>query len=218
VNLDTLSKQAVQAALAKQWYKAVGLNEAILEQDPQNLEALNRLGRAYLSIGDERKARSYFRQALKHDPENPLAKKNLEALKNGEINPPNPSSPRTFVKEPGTTLTATFTSTETALGNPLQPGEGLNLNLKRGQVEIRSQKNRKVLGINQDMAERLFKLSKSGVAFEARFVGAKGTSLTVLVKASRPVFKQAIDYRPFVRSEDFEEEDLEALSETEEED
>ena len=55
----------------------IAVNTAILEQDPDDIVALNRLGRAYEATGSLQDAEATFRRALEVDPENSIAQRRL---------------------------------------------------------------------------------------------------------------------------------------------
>ena len=49
--LNKLSQQSIEAAINGQWQKAVDSNLEVLDKSPENTEALNRLGKAYMELG-----------------------------------------------------------------------------------------------------------------------------------------------------------------------
>lgn len=211
VDTDSLTKQAIKAAVNKQWYKAVGLNDQILKLEPGNLETLNRQGRAYLTIGDKQTAKRYFLKALKVDPENPLAKRNLELLKNRAAKDLGEGIPsQIFIKEPGRTLTVNFATKNLRLLKKFSPGDRLKLTINKKEIQVQDEKGN-ILAVNTELSPKLVRLA-SRVKIEALLVGVHKEATTVLLKASAPVFKQEIDYRPFVRPTDFEEESPEGDS------
>ena len=59
---------------------AIAVNAAILEHDPDDGVALNRLGRAYEAIGDIAKAKQTFEHAVEVDPANTIAVGRLRDL------------------------------------------------------------------------------------------------------------------------------------------
>src|SRR3989338_4300800 len=79
--MQATSENAIQAALRGKWTEAVDLNAAILRENPNELEALNRLARAYAELGEIAKADSTYRKVLVLDKYNPIAIKNLKRLK-----------------------------------------------------------------------------------------------------------------------------------------
>ena len=77
VRTRAIADQAVQAALEADWAKAIELNTKILEQNADDLEARNRLGRALLETGKLEEARAAYAAVLKVEPNNPIALRNV---------------------------------------------------------------------------------------------------------------------------------------------
>lgn len=75
-----LVKEAVSLALQGRWREAIAVNKAIIESFPTDVDAFNRLGRAYMELGEYSQAREAYRHALKLDPYNRIAQKNLSRL------------------------------------------------------------------------------------------------------------------------------------------
>jgi hypothetical protein len=74
---------ALEYSIASDWKHAAEENQAILDAEPGNTEAANRLGKAYTELGKPRKAEEAYQQTLEHDPNNAIARKNLERLAAG---------------------------------------------------------------------------------------------------------------------------------------
>ena len=62
------------------WKEAAAVNRSILEVFPHDVEALNRLGRAYLELGEYQEAEAAYRRTTEIDPYNAIAVKNLQRL------------------------------------------------------------------------------------------------------------------------------------------
>ena len=75
-----LKTQAVQTALQGDWQAAVILNQMLLEEDPHDIDSLNRLAFAKTSLGEIKEAKSIYQQVLTIDANNPIALKNLARL------------------------------------------------------------------------------------------------------------------------------------------
>lgn len=75
-----LEEQAVQMALAGHWDRAAQLNRRLLERYPDNVDALNRLGKALMELDQYEKAQAAYSRALELDPHNRIARRNLERL------------------------------------------------------------------------------------------------------------------------------------------
>ncbi len=74
------SRQAIGLAMQGRWREAVAANKVILENFPRDVDAHNRLGRAYMELGEFRQARGAYRRSVELDPFNAIAKKNLQRL------------------------------------------------------------------------------------------------------------------------------------------
>jgi tetratricopeptide (TPR) repeat protein len=75
-----LSKEAIDLALQGRWEEAEAVNKDIIEKFPTDVEAYNRLGRAFTELGDFDQAKQAYFKALNLDPENAIAKKNVARL------------------------------------------------------------------------------------------------------------------------------------------
>ena len=74
------SHRAVNLAMECRWEEAAAVNEELLDLTPNDVEASNRLGRAYLEMGDCARARLAFERTLQYAPRNTIAQKNLDRL------------------------------------------------------------------------------------------------------------------------------------------
>ena len=71
---------AIAHALARRWDLAAQENRTLLEEDPKDVEAANRLGKALTELGDTPGAIEAYELALKIDSTNAIARKNLQRL------------------------------------------------------------------------------------------------------------------------------------------
>ena len=76
----SLKDQAIQNALAGEWQKAVAINKSLLKEDPQDIDALNRLAFAFSILGKTKDAKTAYQKVLKIDSLNPLALRNLKRI------------------------------------------------------------------------------------------------------------------------------------------
>ena len=74
------TKQAITLAMQGRWREAVAINRDIVEDFPSDIDAYNRLGRAYMEMGEYSSAKEAYSRALKLDHYNAIAKKNLRRL------------------------------------------------------------------------------------------------------------------------------------------
>ncbi len=78
----TQTDAAIASALAQDWGKAVKANRAVLQITPKNIEALNRLAKALLELGEPEEARGVVDTALGLDPANTIARRHHDRLEN----------------------------------------------------------------------------------------------------------------------------------------
>jgi tetratricopeptide (TPR) repeat protein len=74
------SQEAISLAMQSRWQEAVTVNQNIIELFPTDIDAYNRLGRAFMELGELAKAKEAYSKGLKLDPNNAIAQKNLQRL------------------------------------------------------------------------------------------------------------------------------------------
>ena len=71
------SKKAISLALNGEWAEAAELNRTILKKSPDDVEAMNRLGKSLMELGQYAEAKAVLARVLQLAPYNSIAKKNL---------------------------------------------------------------------------------------------------------------------------------------------
>jgi tetratricopeptide (TPR) repeat protein len=104
-----LAQGAIAAAIAGNWKSAIQLNTHILELRPDDIDALNRLARAYCEMSQLPEAISVCKKVLLLDPLNPIANKSLRRFEElessgfSQLTPCVTAHPSVFVEEAGKT-------------------------------------------------------------------------------------------------------------------
>lgn len=187
-----LHQLAIQAALSSRWEEALELNQQIIGEDPKNVDALNRAGRAYFELGQLAQSKKFFESSLKYDPYNQIAAKFLKRIatfkKSGLKRPcSNHTIVPTdlFIKEPGKTkLVSLLKVAEPQKLSLLSCGATVNLVAKSHCVNVTDQ-NGEYLGIlPDDIAHRLVKLMKGGNKYQAFVKSVKPNALAILIRES----------------------------------
>lgn len=75
-----LAEQAINLAMSGEWHEAVEVNTRLVEEFDPDVEAWNRLGKAYAQLGRIADARAAYESALKLDPNNTIAQRNRQRL------------------------------------------------------------------------------------------------------------------------------------------
>ncbi|MCL5257059.1 MAG: tetratricopeptide repeat protein, partial [Chloroflexi bacterium] len=66
-------QKAIEFAMNNQWEEAVKANKAILALSPDDAEAFNRLGKAYMSLRKWHEAHDAYQEAARLMPHNTIA-------------------------------------------------------------------------------------------------------------------------------------------------
>lgn len=175
---------AIKKALVGSWDEAIALNQQILENEPNNIEALNRLAQALAQKGKLKEAQKKYRKVLRIDRFNPIAKRNLERLKKikKSQNAPLNQNPNSFLEEPGKTKIVPLVR----LGNlenllSLNPGQPLVLKPKTKSISVYAQKQ--YIGrLPDDLSLKLSWLIKRGNNYEVFVKLAEKNKVSVFIK------------------------------------
>jgi len=217
-----LEKKAIDFALNANWEGAVEINQQILTKDPDNVDAMLRLGKAYLQTKEFNKAKKMFKEVLSIDPINSTAQKNLKLAteKKSEKRILHSLNSNSLIIEPGTSTEVKFEITaKRVFSEDFTPGEKFGHKIEKNGISvIRHKEDEDVeLGIiNGDILQKLQWAKSQNAKIEVYFVGGKEKIMEVLVKCSVPVFKgEKQDIKPYIKKDSIDEPELE-LPETEE--
>lgn len=211
---NNLAQKAISKALAGEWKEAISLNKNILEENPDDTDALNRLARAYAETGELTKARKLSKKVLKKDPFNSIAEKSLKkwkGLKKGDTKKSKPSSPRSFLEEPGKTKMVSLLH----LGDPkliasLDSGDEVEMKTKSHRISIVTSDGKYIGRLADDLSARLKKLMKYGNEYKVFIKSINEEEVKVFIRETKrakklediPSFSsEKIDYISFTPPE-----------------
>ncbi len=183
------SKQAITLAMQGRWREAVAANQEIIASFPGDFDAYNRLGRAYIELGDYSLAKEAYERAIELDPYNIIAQKNLNRLsylRKAEAGPGADSDrvePQHFIEETGKTgvvdlyrLAARGTLAKMVAGDRVYlKAEGANLNVENGRGEYLGQ-------VEPKYSQRLVKLMAGGNRYSAAIVSSAEDKVKVIIR------------------------------------
>ncbi len=182
----TLKNQAIQTALEGNWQEAITINKSLIHEDPQDIDALNRLALAYTILGKPREAKSTYQKVLAIDPLNPIALRNLKRLKDKGLNlirrNHNGCINNKFLEEPGKTKVVELVNiAQPKVVEALGAGQSLDLCIKR--LKIFALEGKQYIGVlPDDIARRLIKFIKSGCKYDAYVKSANQHRVTIFIK------------------------------------
>lgn len=176
--------QAVLYALENNWELAVEANLEILDTDPTNIAALNRLGRAYMELGQKDAAKTVYQKVLELDKYNSVALKNLRLLPHQKSNQVSAAlADEDFIEETGLTKCAILVKVanrEVLLG--LDCKQLLQLAPKAKLVSVTTVSGLYVGCLPDDLSARISHLQKTGYGFSVCLKNASDNSACVFLR------------------------------------
>jgi tetratricopeptide (TPR) repeat protein len=199
----TKSEQAISLAMKNRWEEAAQVNRDILDLFPNEVDAFNRLGKALTELGRYAEARDAYSQAVKLDPLNGIASKNLQRLgklaAEGSTAPaPSPVDPRLFIEESGkTTVTQLTDVRRTEATTKLSAGDQLRLGRRGNQVVVTDSRGTDIGRIEPKLEQDLIRLLDLGNQYSVFVTAASDQSVHVIIRethrapamGSRPSFR-----------------------------
>lgn len=185
-----LSDLAIQNAIKLNWQSAVDINLEILKDDPENIEALNRLAQAYLQLENIQEAIKIYKKVLKIDRLNRIAKKNLARIENSIKNNNQTHYCKnveyiSFIEEPGKTKVVSLVRTgEKHILNSLSSCIPLDINVRAKTITLYYDK--KYIGkLPDDVSRRLIWLIKRQNRYCAYIKDVQNNRVRVFLKETK---------------------------------
>ncbi len=191
-----LVEEARKIAMSGDWPNAVVINREFLERFPRDADAQNRLGRAFLEQKQYASALEAYSAALKIDPANMIARRNLQRLellrKQHSADEPlddtagvEPVIPRTgvFIEEVGKTWVDELVNPAAMeLLAEVSSGEQLFLEAEGGRLFVCRGSGERLGEIEAKTAERLAEMLDGGNRYELYALGLSSASLRVILR------------------------------------
>ena len=184
------SKEAIALALEGEWQRATEVNQAILALYPDDVDAMNRLGKAFMELSEYQRAREVLVEVARKAPYNTIAKKNLARLEQLE------SAPATgrLVRKSGTAsklfIAESGKSGTTVLQNPasssvvagIAPGDPVNLMVQNQSILAYAGDDVYLGRVDSRLAGRLSRLMGGGNRYEAAVIGTNDWGITIIIR------------------------------------
>jgi len=192
--IEALTKLAVMAAAYFDWEEAAKINQKILKISENSVETLNRLAKAYISLGETQKAQKYYKKALGLDPYNVIAKRNLEKITkaNGDIKSKNSNEnaakPQVnlstlFLFEPGKTkIISLLNLAPPQILAAVSCGDEVSLNPKKHSVTVASSDGTYLGALPDDLAHKLISYIDGGNKYETYVMCTTTKMLSIFIK------------------------------------
>ncbi len=221
-----LVEVARRAALDGHWDEAIDINRQIVERSPRDAEAHNRIGRALLELKQFGPAAEAYANALRADPANLIARRNLQRLetlrhRSSDTTPAtarSEDSTATLMPRPGVFIEEIGKTWVDQLVNPVAPetlaevlpAERLRLDVDGDRLVVSRGDGRRLGEIEAKTAERVIALIAGGNRYEVYALGLSGQSLRVILRevyrdqaqATKVSFPRQITSRAYLRERD----------------
>jgi tetratricopeptide (TPR) repeat protein len=209
-----LAQKAISLAISGKWDIALELNKEIFKKNPNDIDCINRIARAYAELGDLKNARTYAKKAIKLDPFNNIAIKSLDkwrSLKQGDMLKTTVSSAEAFLEEPGKTKIVSLMH----VGNSdilakLDSGDELQINTHGHRITITSSDGKYIGKLPDDLSAHLRNLIKFGNKYKCIVKAINKSDIKVIIRETKkseklkdiPSFSpEKIDYISFTPPE-----------------
>ena len=183
------SKHAIALAMQGWWQEAVAANKSLLESFPNDVDAYNRLGRAYMELGEYSLAREAYQKAVELDPYNTIAKKNLNRLSRlGETVVSSGDGfhkvePQQFIEEVGKAgVVNLFRLAPPEILAKTVAGEQVNLRIEGSSLIVEHSLGEYLGQVEPKHGQRLIKLMEGGNKYEAAIISSTEEVVTVIIR------------------------------------
>ena len=186
----SLTQDAIDLALKGEWERATEVNRAILELFADDVEAMNRLGKAYMELGKYDDARGVLGNVTRIAPYNNIAKKNLARLESLGNSPASTklgrkvgSVPHIFIEESGksgTTVLRKTAPSETVAR--IAPNDPANLVAENSNLNVYSRDGEYLGQVEPKLGQRLVRMMCSGNEYDAAIVSVNQQGVSVIIR------------------------------------
>ena len=183
------SKQAIALAMGGRWREAIAANKSLLDIFPNDVDAYNRLGRAYMELGEYTQSVEAYRRAGELDPYNVIAQKSLQRLSHlegvgvGSEDDSQQVEPQHFIEEIGKAGVVNLYR----LGSPevlarMVAGDKVYLKIDGTSLMVENGRGEYLGQVEPRHGLRLIKLMQGGNQYTAAVIRSTGDAMTVIIR------------------------------------
>jgi len=183
------SKNAIALAMQGRWREAVAANQEIIESFPNDVDAYNRLGKAYTELGEYALAREAYTKAIGLDSYNIIAQKNLRRLSYlGEAGASaeaesDKAGPEHFIEETGKAgvVSLSHLAPREILAK-IVAVDKVYLKISDAVLAVENGRGEYLVQVESRHAPRLIKLMEGGNKYTAAIVSSAEDRVTVIIR------------------------------------
>jgi hypothetical protein len=183
------SKQAIALAMQGRWREALAANKSLIESFPNDVDAYNRLGRAYMELGEYSQSREAYRRALEIDPYSVIAQKNLQRLSHlegAEIALEDDSQqvePQHFIEETGKAgVVNLYRLGSREVLARMVAGDKVYLEIEGSNLIVKNSRGEYLGQVEPRHGQRLIRLMQGGNQYTAAIIRSMGDMMTVIIR------------------------------------
>lgn len=189
------TKRAIDLAMEGKWREAVDANKSLIESFADDVDSYNRLGRAYMELGEYQGAREAYSRALLLDPYNMIARKNVSRLQHlggaavavqerpQRDNISQRVDPHGFIEETGKTgVVSLYRLAPVQVVAAMVAGDKLELRVEGPNLIVENGRGDYLGVIEPRHAQRLIRLINGGNRYSASVVSVGENSVSVFIR------------------------------------
>lgn len=182
------SRDAINLAMQAHWQEAVDVNKEIIESFPADVDTFNRLGRAYMELGDYAQAKEAYSRSVMLDPYNAIAARNLRRLNDlGESVKAEVETDRVepyqFIEEIGKAGVVTLIDLAHKEKRALTvAGDKAVMKINGSSLTVENGRGEYLGKVEPKHAQRLIRLMLGGNQYAAVVVKSSADGMTVMVR------------------------------------
>lgn len=186
-----LAEVARNLALDGRWKEAVEANLTLIEKSPRDVDAFNRLGKAYFELKKYRSSYDAYNSALEIDPANIISRRNLERLEplrdieedEGAEGSRPPARFNIFIEEAGKTFVdEVIEPAPSAVLMTLSSGEQLDIQVNGKTIRLLDDTGQYIGMLEPRISRRLIELLEIGNEYSAYVTANAGDSVRVILR------------------------------------
>ncbi|TET17932.1 MAG: tetratricopeptide repeat protein [Dehalococcoidia bacterium] len=183
------TKQAIALAMQGWWREAAVANKSLIESFPNDVNAYNRLGRAYMELGEYSRAEEAYSRAIELDPYNVIARRNLERLSHlgeamvGLQGDSEKVEPQHFIEETGKAgVVNLYRLGPPAILAKMVAGDRVYLKIDGSSLVVENAHGEYLGQVEPKHGQRLIKLMEGGNKYTAAIISLTEGMVTVIVR------------------------------------
>ena len=185
-----LTREAIDLALKGEWERATEVNRAILELFADDVDAMNRLGKALMELGKYPEARQALDRVIGISPYNTIAKKNLGRLAQLAAAPSPCKSgrkaagtPQLFIEESGKSGTTVLHKPACArVAASVAPGDPVKLAVQGQALSVFTRDDEYLGAVDPKLGKRLVRLMDGGNQYAGAVIGVNDRGISVIIR------------------------------------